>query len=199
MRKALSAAFIAVLSLAVTSCASNDEAGARHFGIFKVSDSSKTIEMDGVVATGTLADFEELYQEYPDVNQLNIVNCDGSEDDETNLMLARKIHDSKISTHVMDGGVVASGGVDLFLAGTKRTVGKNVRIGVHSWADAGVKATDYPKGHEEHRKYIEYYKSIGFDQQSAEGFYYFTIYAASPSGIHYMTEDEMAKYKVLTE
>jgi hypothetical protein len=32
-------------------------------------------------------------------------------------------------------------------------------------------------------------------QQEAEDFYYFTIYAAPHNDVHWMTEDELVKYK----
>ncbi len=86
----------------------------------------------------------------------------------------------------LDNGEIASGGVDLFLASVKRTIGKNVKIGVHSWDEDGSQATDYPRESKEHQKYKE-----------AEDFYYFTINSATAEGIHYMTEEEMNKYKAL--
>lgn len=66
-------------------------------------------------------------------------------------------------------------------------------IGVHSWAtedDNGnpISATDYPVGHVEHLPYINYYVDVVFTQQEAEDFYYFTINAAAPENMHYMTE-----------
>lgn len=100
----------------------------------------------------------------------------------------------------MDNGTIASGGTDFFLAGMKRTKGKNTRIGVHSWADGlGKTATDYPKGDQNHEPYINYYESIGMTRQQAEAFYYFTINAATAENIHWMTDAEIAKYKMLTQ
>jgi len=39
---------------------------------------------------------------------------------------------------------------------------------------------------------------VGFSQQAAENFYYFTIHAATADNIHWMTEAEIAKYKMLS-
>ncbi len=101
--------------------------------------------------------------------------------------------------HLMDNGTIASGGVDLFLAGVKRTKGKNCQIGVHSWGGSGETATDFPVGHEYHLPYINYYVEIGFSQQEAEDFYYFTIYSAPEKSIHWMTDEEIEKYNLITE
>ena len=40
-----------------------------------------------------------------------------------------------IATHLPADGEIASGGVDFFLAGVKRTAEAGAKIGVHSWAD----------------------------------------------------------------
>ncbi len=160
----------------------------RQFGIFKVLEDNKTVEMDGDIRTKTLKDFNELQETYPNIKTITIKNCGGSLDDTANLKMSLKVHQSGINIHLMDNAEIASGGVDFFLAGVKRTRGKNTKIGVHAWGGDGDSATDYPKGHANHLPYIKYYVSIGFTQKQAEDFYYFTIYAAPANGIHWMTE-----------
>ncbi len=173
------------------------------FGIFEVIDAN-TIEMDGVINSSSLNNFNQMVAVYPNINTINIVNCDGSEDDETNLQLSALVHQRGADIHILDNGLIASGGTDFFLAGTRRTKGANTRIGVHSWGgqdDDGnlISATDFPVGHEFHQPYIDYYMSVGFTQQEAEDFYYFTINAASPDDIHWMTDEEITQYGLLTE
>ncbi len=197
MKKIILIALIVVVL--TVSCARDEPENKKEFGIFIVLDDNSTVKMDGDISSTSLSDFKKLEKEFPNVKTINIVNCDGSLDDETNLKLSKLIHDKGINTHVLDNGVIASGGVDFFLAGHKRTIGENVKIGVHSWSGSGETATDYPKGSEEHMPYINYYKSVGFTQTEAEDFYYFTINSATADGIHYMTEGEIQKYKVITE
>ncbi len=168
----------------------------RKFGIFKVLRDNRTIEMDGEIKSISLDNFNKLIKAFPNINQINIKNCPGSLDDTANLKLSHKVHKKGISTHLMDNGEIASGGVDFFLAGVKRTKGKNTKIGVHSWSGENETATDFPKGHKYHLPYIEYYKSIGFTQKQAEDFYYFTINSASAKGIHWMSEEEIKKYHI---
>ncbi len=183
----------------VASCSSGNSSINRKFGIFNVLDDDITVEMDGDITTASLDDVQKLLNEFPKIKEIAIINCNGSLDDEANLKLSKLIHDKKISTHVEDNGEIASGGVDFFLAGVKRTIGKNVKIGVHSWSGEKEVATDFPKGHENHLEYINYYKSIGLTQKQAEDFYYFTIYSSPADGIHYMTEEEIDMYNVLTK
>ena len=175
---------------------------AGEFGIFAAIDDN-TAELDGIINSASLRDFNAMISAYPDINEIRIINCDGSEDDEINLQLSRLVHQRNTAIHLVEEGLIASGGTDFFLAGSTRTKGNNTRIGVHSWSredDNGneVEATDFPEGHEFHLPYINYYTSVGFTQQQAEDFYYFTINAAPADGIHWMTDQEIAQYEMLT-
>ena len=192
-RFSLALCLVAVLTF---SCKKDSDSDKKGTGIFSTKNDT-IAQMDGVINSKSLTNFENLLSLKPNIKQINIVNCDGSEDDETNLKLSKKVHDLKIRTHVIDNGAIASGGVDFFLAGVKRTKGKNTKIGVHSWAGDGQVATDFPVGHKYHLPYIEYYKSVGFSQEDAEKFYYFTINAAPAENIHWMTEEEIETYKIL--
>ncbi len=188
------------------SCKKDDDKNpvttTKTFGIFKVQDDKKTVEMNGEISSSSFDNFKKLIAKYPDIILINIKECGGSMDDQTNLKLSHYVHGRGINTHLMDNGMIASGGVDFFIAGVKRTKGKSVRIGVHSWGgkdNSGkiVTATDFPVGHKHHLPYIKYYKSVGFTQKEAEDFYYFTINAAAFNSIHWMTEEEIIKYKLV--
>lgn len=167
-------------------------------GIFTVQQDSTTVVMDGAIGSSSLTNFEKLLEKYPNISTINIKNCDGSTDDETNLKLSKLVFDKKINIHIMDNGTIASGGTDFFLAGMNRTKGKNTRIGVHSWAGDNQVATDFPRGHANHQPYISYYESVGMTRQQAEDFYYFTIDSAPADSIHWMTDAEISKYNLLT-
>jgi len=167
-----------------------------NYGIFTIID-DKTVQMDGDIDSSTLRHFESMVKDYPNITKINIKEVPGSLDDETNLQVSRKVHERNIATHILDEGLVASGGTDFFLAGTTRTIGNNVRIGVHSWSDGKNEATDFPEDHEDHQFYVDYYVAIGFTQENAKNFYFFTINAASADSIHWMTEAEIEQYKIL--
>ncbi|PIE51051.1 MAG: hypothetical protein CSA38_00105 [Flavobacteriales bacterium] len=205
MKKIILAFGLMALSLTATiSCNRDDNKtneitnqAQRDFGIFKVLQDNKTIEMNGDIRTRTLADFNQLIAKFPNIEKINIKNCGGSLDDETNLQLSLKVHQKGIEIHLMDNAEIASGGVDFFVAGVRRTKGANTKIGVHAWGGDGDSATDYPVGHANHLSYINYYVAVGFTQQQAEDFYYFTINAAPANGIHWMTEAEIAQYHLI--
>ena len=88
--------------------------------------------MNGEIKSSSLKKFNKLLTAYPNVNRINIKSCRGSSNDQINLELSALINQKEISIHLLDSGVVASGGIDFFLAGVARTKGTNTRIGVHS-------------------------------------------------------------------
>ena len=139
----------------------------------------------------------KLFTDHPEVKNLIMLDVPGSADDEANLSTAKMVYERKMNTIVPRLGMIASGGTDFFLAGHYRCIDTfNTRIGVHSWSDGqGAEATNFPKGHEFHLPYINYYVAVGIEQQLAEDFYYYTIDAASADNIHWMTSEELLLYK----
>ncbi len=179
-------------------CANDDssESIPKKFGIFTVQEDQVTATADGVIRTRTLKDFNDMIEAYPEINLINIQEMPGSADDETNVQIGPIIYSKGINTHVLDGGLIASGGVDFYLAGKRRTLGENVMVGVHSWATEDSEATDFPEDSPEHDLFIDYYKAIGIEDQLARDFYFFTINAAAADEIHYMSQEEIEQYEM---
>ncbi len=203
MMKNLSRAVLVLYAIAgivsFTSCNKDDigpNGDQRTFGIFSVLAGDTVIAMNGTINGKTPSDFDKLVKAFPKAKKINMILCPGSEDDEANLLVSKKMHDQGFAFHLFSTSVVASGAVDMYVAGIKRTRELGSKIGVHAWgAGSGEPAaTSYPRGHKEHLKYIDYYVSVGFTQKQAEDFYYFTINAASADDIHYMTEMEIETY-----
>ena len=164
---------------------------------FKNSDDrSDTVYMNGVIGSDTLEVMQTLLNSHPQIKTIVMQNVPGSMDDDTNLLASMEIRKRGIATHIPADGMVASGGTDMFLAGVKRTAEAGAKLGVHSWSDdSGKVALDFPRDHQEHVKYLDYYKAIGIDTS----FYWYTLEAASAEDIHWMTAQEIAQYGVLTE
>ena len=67
--------------------------------------------MKGEIGSSSFDNFNSIIRDYPDVNTVRIIDCDGSVDDETCFLLMKRLHDLGINTHIEDDGWVASGGV----------------------------------------------------------------------------------------
>lgn len=190
----LSLGIVLIGVLVFASCGS-DDGGSVSIAPFSILNET-TLVLNGVIDSNTDSAFDEALRQNPNTELIIFRDAPGSEDDETNLQVGRKLFQLGLKTHVDDNGSIASGAVDLFLAGSQRTLGTNARVGVHSWSDGSRDATDFPRNSSEHLLYINYYKAIGFSDQLAEDFYFFTINAAPADDIHWMTSAEIQTYQI---
>lgn len=186
---------IAVLFL--LACGGDDSPESLSIAPFQIIDDT-TIRLHGEIDSNTLNAFEEVMRQNPNTELLIFGIAPGSSDDEVNLQVGRRLFQEGLNTHVENNGEIASGAVDLFLAGAERTLGSNTLVGVHSWSDGSNDATDFPMNSAEHQPYIQYYQAVGFSSQWASDFYFFTINAASADDIHWMTEAEITTYQITT-
>ncbi len=150
----------------------------------------------GVVDSDSPDQVYDALKNSPDIRVMVLVNVPGSADDEANLELGRMLRQTGMSAYLPAQGMVASGGVDLLLSGVRRIVERGALVGVHSWADIdGSTGDTVPRDHPDHQPYLEYYREMGIPQE----FYWFTLGAAPPDGLHWMTEAEMEQYRIFTE
>ena len=150
--------------------------------------------MTGVIGPTTPRRVLELAVFHPAVKTIELVQVPGSMDDEANLLAARFVRRAGLATRVADGGSIASGGVDFFLAGTERSLGEGSRVGVHSWGSGDYSAIDIPRDHPAHDLYLDYYRSVDI----ADDFYWFTLEAAPAEDIHWMTASEVERFGMTT-
>ena len=148
--------------------------------------------MSGELGATTAAELTRLVQENPQVTNIVMVNVPGSNDDEAAIPAYSIIRSNGLSTEIRSNGMVASGGVDFFVAGVNRKIENGAMVGVHAWSDGTTSAASLPRNHPSHRLFIDYYTQMGL--QDPEGFYFFTIHAAPPEGIHYMSNAEINRF-----
>jgi hypothetical protein len=202
--KKLSLISLTLLLTLCYGCNNNDDmdivmgANQRVFGVFTVQEDNTTVHMNGDIDSNIGNSFNQLRAAFPSAKRIVMLDVPGSSDDDANLAVSKQMHDLGYSFHLTSNSVIASGAVDMYVGGVSRTREAGSQIGVHSWgAGPGEPiATSYPQGHTVHLPYINYYVSVGFTQQEAEAFYYFTINAAPAEGIHWMTDAEIETYGV---
>jgi hypothetical protein len=148
--------------------------------------------MYGVINGGTPARFEALLADHPYVDTLVMPFVPGSMDDVANLAVSRELFASGLDTCVPTTGVIASGGVDFFLAGDRRSARPGALLGVHSWGAGPIAGSALPMSHPAHDLYLDYYAEIGVDA----AFYWYTLAAAGPNDVHWMTRAELRTYDV---
>ncbi len=150
--------------------------------------------MSGTIGPSTPFRVMELILHNPEVNTIVIVDVPGSVDDDSSLRAARMIRSHGFRTHLPSHGMVSSGGTDFFQAGMERTCDRGAQFGIHSWSAFGMEGADLPRDDEEHEMYLDYCDEMGIPRS----FYWRSLHAASSDDMHWMTEEELIKYKMLT-
>ena len=160
----------------------------------------ETAFMYGVIDHTTPAVVQTLVDGHPEVTRIVMVDVPGSDDDPANLKASRLVREHGLTTVVPSNGVIASGGVDFFTAGETRVVEPCGKLGVHSWDEDGpdgsiIFGNEVPRDHEIHMMFLEFYREM----EIPEDFYWFTLEAAPPQRIHWMSDEEIVLYGLVTE
>ncbi len=144
------------------------------FGPFRVIAPDK-VELNGSIESDSPAQFKAMLRAFPSIREIVMVDCPGTGDDEANLALARMVRKAGIATFVPNGGSVRSGGVELFLAGAKRSAAPEAEFAVHSWLDEdGMEPEDFAESDPVNREYVDYYREMGMSADKAKAFYALT-------------------------
>lgn len=171
-------------------------AAIAHFGPFHVISGDRA-ELNGAIEGDSVRQFALMLVAFPKIARIDMIECPGTENDEANLEIARQIRARRMHTHVPANGSIRSGGVELFLAGVKRTADEGAEFGVHSWIDSeGREARDVPASDPVHASYVAYYRDMGIAPEVAKAFYDFTN-ATRFEEVHYMTGPELARFQIL--
>lgn len=156
--------------------------------------------MYGVIDHTTPQRVHELVTDNPEVTTIMMMDVPGSADDPANLSASRMVREHGLRTVIPSNAVVASGGVDFFLAGEERWVETCAKLGVHSWdedAEDGslLLGNEVPRDHPIHTMFLDYYAEMGIPAD----FYWFTLEAAPSERIHWMSDEEILRYEMVTE
>jgi hypothetical protein len=149
-------------------------AGLAQFGPFRVLDDKRAAIVATTDARSPQA-FAAMLAAFPGLEVIEFADAPGTNNDIANLKLGRAIRAAGLATHVPAGGSARSGAVELFLAGTRRTVDPRALFAVHSWRDElGREPDDFAPDAPENRLYLDYYTEMGMSDDEARAFYAMT-------------------------
>lgn len=170
-------------------------AGVARFGPFAVLDPTRAALVGATDAASPQA-FARMLAAYPDLAVIEFLDAPGTSHDLANLRLGRAIRRAGLATHVPAGGSARSGAVELFLAGTRRTVDPAALFAVHAWRDElGREPTDFAPDAPENRLYLDYYAEMGMSAEQARAFYAMTN-SVPHAGALWLRGSEMARWIV---
>ncbi len=168
-------------------------AGVARFGPFRVLDGQHAA-LVGATDGRSPADFAAMLAAYPDLQVIEFLDGPGTTHDIANLKVGRAIRAAGLATHIPAGGSARSGAVELFLAGTRRTVDPGALFAVHSWRDTlGREPADFAPDAPENRLYLDYYADMGMSPDQARAFYAMTN-SVPHAGARWMEGAEMAAW-----
>ncbi len=132
---------------------------------------------------------------HPEVHTLVLKKMSGTRDLDMNTRIARDIRKRGLNTHLDRNSYIASGAVDLFLAGNERTMDCKAYIGVHSWSSGKYYYPAKICHDPEQKKHEAFLEDMGIDP----AFYTFTRDAALPSDMYYLKPEEIERFGLLTQ
>jgi len=141
----------------------------------------------------------DLIRQHPEVKILVEGKISGSIHDAVNMQTGRLIRKAGLTTHIGKDSTIASGGVDMFCSGLKRTMEDGAKVGVHSWSDEeGTEAGNLPEDSPLHKDQIDYFTEM-LGSPVGKEFYFYTIHAAPAGKIYQMNRAEMESFQMLTK
>lgn len=171
----------------------NARAGIAQFGPFRVLDDERAAIVAGTDAASPAA-FKAMLAAYPGLKLIEFRDAPGTSHDIANLRLGRMIRAAGLETYVPAGGSARSGAVELFLAGTRRSMDPGALFAVHSWRDAmGREPSDFAPDAPENRLYLDYYAEMGMSPEEARAFYAMTNSVPHQSAL-WLRGREMARW-----
>lgn len=154
--------------------------------------------INGELGTRTYHQLKQAIKDHPQVKTVVLGKVNGSVNDAVNMHTGRILREAGLHTKVLSTSSIASGGVDLFCAGKERIIENGAQLGIHSWCCVGdYTAIDLPQDHPAHQYQIAYF-TMCMGAELGPAFYFHTLEAAPFDGVHYMTEEELKKWKIAT-
>ncbi|MEM6674213.1 MAG: hypothetical protein AAF726_15315 [Planctomycetota bacterium] len=150
------------------------------------------------------AQFEALEKGFPGVETLVLVDVPGGSITEESLAALERLRQRGLETVVPAGGMIASAGVCMCLAGASRRIEQGGRVGVHDWRGSEWRGDEFVRWdgrevssksayHDLLRAHFEAHLPGGAD------FYALTSAAAGHDGIHWLDRAEIARFGLETD
>lgn len=149
----------------------------------------------GTTTDRSVSQMSKFIRKNPDVQTLVYRTMPGTRDSRANIAIARKIRRAGLATHLEADSMIASGAVELFIAGSPRTMACGARIGVHAWGTSmgyGAQDVSWDTSKGLHEAFL---REMGIDPD----FYSFTKNAAPPEVTYWLSAADIERFGLLTE
>lgn len=187
------ALLLLALLLCATGCATTGQSGDTDSATFTVQ--GDTAVMRGMIDDTTSTAILDMMGDHDNVRRIVMQNVTGATGYREIRDASRMLNDYRLSTHVPADGYVSPDGLELFIAGWKRTAAPGARLAVASWHEGDLYGADLPRHHSLHYGYLRWYRDHGIPEE----FYWFSLHAAPKGEQHILTREEMQRFAIITE
>ncbi len=189
------AIIIAALALA-TMAAEADPNYEKVRGQIELRVNGDKLYFNGSLDSYTTSQLKEILEENPQIKTAVLLEMPGTDDVDATLETGMLLNRAGIKTYLTRNSSIASGAVDLFCAGVEREAEPGARIGIHTWYDdEGTEGRNLDTDDPEHDAQLKYLSKTG----CSTNLYWFSLRAAAPNSMHWMTKKEMEDYSVVTK
>ena len=164
-------------------------------GRFTLVVDGATAHAYGTTDTDSFAEVKAVLDDNPQIETIVLRDVPGTKDMFQNTRIAKMIRGRGIDTHMESSSRIASGGVDLFLAGAERTMECGAHIGVHSWKNVDGE-TPRSLGYDPAQPYMQaFHAELGVDPE----FYPFARDASPHELIYVLKPRDIVRFELLSE
>jgi len=143
----------------------------------------------------SFADVRRQLDANPQIDTIVLKHIPGTKHLGENTRIAQMIRARGINTHLERNSFIASGGVDLFLAGQTRTMECGAQIGVHSWQDSPGESPRTLGFDPLEDRMASFHASLDVDP----AFYAFARDAAPHQPLYFLSPDDRKQVNLLTD
>lgn len=154
-----------------------------------------TLIMRGTIDDTTSKRLQKVLDENPGISTLVLDQVPGGTEFRHVTAVGRLVRQRRIQTRIPQQGIVLMGGLDVFLAGTQRSITLGARVGIFAWQSNDsegnpIDASSLPRTHPLHRPYLDYYQSIGVDPD----FYWFVLKKGEDGELYWLSLEERKRF-----
>ena len=144
--------------------------------------------ISGTLGTSVHAGLLALKEKTPNIKALYLSDIIGSNDVEMTGKAMEFIMDNNLSTYVPKDSFIKSGGVDLFMAGTKRYVSEGAKVFIHNFG--GEINSQYGQAT------MQYLKGL-YDRAGIHNSFFAFMRKVPSTNLYEMTPNELQQYNII--
>lgn len=180
------------------SCTDSFQEFEATFGDFTLDTDRKIASFNGTIDEMSQMDLQEMINLYETVEEIRFENAKGFSSTSAAFSMANIIRSKNIRTAINESGEISQLGTYVFLGGVERSRVDGGKIGVSSWQTVdGTEANSLSEDDMAHEEFLTFLKDMGWSEDIADAFYFFSLNAANSTDTYYLSDEEVQNFELL--